>query len=548
MRILTVAAALLCLLAASATAQVNFPAPTDPIGNATTPAKALLGKALFWDEQLSSPRTMACGTCHIFRNGGSDPRSNAVTHPGPDGVFGTADDIHGSPGLVQQDAAGNYPGSTTFGIRPQSTGRKAPSVINAAYENELFWDGRATSTFFDPSTGLPVLTNNAALESQASGPPQSDVEMGHMGRSWNSIAFDITNLQPLALAENIPANLAAFIAGQSYRSLFQSAFGSAGVTAERIIFAIAAYQRTLISDQTRYDAFLAGTGTLSPSEQSGFSLLLRFCIICHLDLLPSSQQTGPALNDYRKIGVRPDSDDQGRFAITGNQFELGMFKVPQLRNVELRAPYFHNGSKPDLSSVMNFYNRGGEFGPNIDPNVQFMAGQISAQDNAELVDFMLTLTDPRVQQELAPFDRPSLYSESSRVPQIFGTGTAGSLGLIPTATVETPPFLGNTKFRVGMDNAPSGMPVFLLLDFAGSTTGMPLLGQTFYLTFNATTQFIGLTAPLSASPGAGSASQGLALPVANMFAGLPIFGQWLLLDAAGPFGITSSNAFRVNLF
>src|ERR1041385_2742495 len=90
-------------VASAARTQTFFVPPTDPAGNPTTPQKALLGKALFWDEQLSASRPVACGTCHVFGHGGGDPRSANVTHPGPDGVFGTADDIHGSPGVVLQD-------------------------------------------------------------------------------------------------------------------------------------------------------------------------------------------------------------------------------------------------------------------------------------------------------------------------------------------------------------------------------------------------------------------------------------------------------------
>ena len=87
-----------------------LPPPPVPPGNPITPAKVNLGKTLFWDEQLSSSRTMACGTCHRAETGGSDPRSRVgaggATNAGPDGVLGTADDITGSPGVVLTDAGG----------------------------------------------------------------------------------------------------------------------------------------------------------------------------------------------------------------------------------------------------------------------------------------------------------------------------------------------------------------------------------------------------------------------------------------------------------
>src|SRR5262249_49978892 len=206
-------------------------------------------------------------------------------------------------GVVVEDAGGGCGPSALFGIRPQSTTRRAPSPVNAAYETNLFWDGRASDTFTDPVTNTVLLTGNAALESQAATPPVSDVEMGHIGRSWTDVANDIANCTPLALAENVPTALSAFVSGQTYAMLFQQVYGSPGVTSDRIVFAIAAYERTLIADQSPYDLYLAGVGTLGAQELSGLTAFTQFCISCHRDLLPSSHTTGPALNDFRRIGL-----------------------------------------------------------------------------------------------------------------------------------------------------------------------------------------------------------------------------------------------------
>lgn len=129
--------------------------PPAPLGNPVTAAKAYLGKTLFWDEQMSSTRTVACGTCHRPSKGGSDPRTvvgdNRSRNPGPDGQFGTLDDIFGSPGVPQNYADGNYGFNTVFGMREQVTGRKAPTYLNAGYSpTGLFWDGRALDAFRDP--------------------------------------------------------------------------------------------------------------------------------------------------------------------------------------------------------------------------------------------------------------------------------------------------------------------------------------------------------------------------------------------------------------
>ena len=109
----------------------QLPEAMAPPGNPITRDKVRLGKALFWEEQLSAHDGVACGTCHRPSAGGSDPR--VETHAGPDGEFGTDDDRFGSPGT---------PGRVTP--------RRPRSVIAASYGFELFWDGRAAERFVDP--------------------------------------------------------------------------------------------------------------------------------------------------------------------------------------------------------------------------------------------------------------------------------------------------------------------------------------------------------------------------------------------------------------
>jgi len=106
------------------------PVPTPP-QNLPTEAKRILGKVLFWDEQLSSDNTMACGTCHIPSQGGTDPRVGR--HPGPDGILNTPDDKLGSFGVMRMDANLNPIEDPIFGFDVQVTERTAPSMINAAY-------------------------------------------------------------------------------------------------------------------------------------------------------------------------------------------------------------------------------------------------------------------------------------------------------------------------------------------------------------------------------------------------------------------------------
>ena len=390
-------------------------APPEPADNPVTATKAYLGKALFWDEQLSSTKTVSCGTCHRPSAGGSDPRSllsdPTSLNPGPNGIFGDDDDIVGSKGVPTNNSDGSYNFDSVFGQDDQVTGRLAPSYLNSMYTRQgLFWDGRALDEFRDPITNAVVVSQRGGLESQAAGPPVSGVEMGHSTRDWNEIASQILAAKPLALASDVPTALETWINGRTYPELFEEAFGTSDVTPARILLAIGTHERTLFSDRTKLDRVLYNIDTLTPMETMGRNVYINSsCNVCH---------GGPLLsnNDYHNIGVRPQSDDAGRFDVTGVEFDRGAFKTPILRNVELRPVYMHNGRFETLDSVVEFYNRGGDHdATNIDR--QFIRQlNLNQQQRNALVAFMRTFTDPRVANELPPFDRPTLYSETDRVP------------------------------------------------------------------------------------------------------------------------------------
>ncbi|MEZ6036132.1 MAG: cytochrome c peroxidase [Planctomycetota bacterium] len=538
---------LAALFATVARAQI-LPPPPVPAGNPVTVDKALLGKALFWDEQLSSSHSVACGTCHIFTNGGSDPRSVTALHPGADGVFGTADDGHGSPGVVRHDALGRFVDDPLFGIRTQVTKRKAPSVINAAYAQSLFWDGRASDEFRDPVTGAIVLATGGALESQIAGPPVSDAEMSHIGRSWTDIANDIAGRTPLALAVQIPPNLLTFVQGQTYASLFQQVFGSPGVTPTRIIFAIATYERTLISDQSPFDLHLANGTPLPPQQAAGLVKFRGLCAACHTDVDPPVLTTGPVLDDFRNIGVRPLAEDFGRFDVTGDPLDQGRFRVPGMRNVALRAPYFHNGNTPTLTDVVAFYAFGSGFAANRDPLVNNIPGQMSVQDVLDVTAFFDALTDPRVANGLPPFDRPRLWSEGPDVPSTFGAGTAGTGGFAPASVVAVPAHLGNARHTVGCDNLLGGSFNLIAWDVAANATPFVFLGLNVYLAGTPNLALSGLQATQGVGPGGGYDSFTLPIPAAPQLAGVTLFGQWLSLDPQAVAGLTISDAFQLTLF
>lgn len=515
-----------------------LPPPPVPLGNPITIPKANLGKVLFWDEQLSSSRTVACGTCHVAENGGSDPRSLLGTpsamNPGPDGVLGNADDITGSPGVPLANADGSYASAVTFGIEPQVTGRHTPSHINSAYAPNSFWDGRARAVFLDPVSGDTVLRAGGALENQAAAPPVSSTEMGHLGRDWTDAAARIAGVQPLALAAFIPADLKSWLANRSYPQLFQEAFGTPAVTASRIALAIATYERTLVSNQALIDSVIGGTAVLTPQQQAGQGLFgASGCGGCHAGSLFSD-------NAFHYIGVRPTGDDAGRFAVTGNAADLGAMKTPSLRNVGLRPAYFHDGRFSRLEDVVAFYNRGGDFtAPNKPPVIRPLG--LGPVQQAALVAFLrFALTDTRVRDGRFPFDRPSLYSEAEMVPVVTGVGRAGSGGSVPAPVALEPPLSGNPSFTVGLHGALGGASAVLVID-AAEPPAEPVIP--------ATGSFARSEVTLQGSgAGAGFGSATLAIPPDLSLVGQTLHGRWYVIDPGAQDGVAYSPAFSFKVF
>ncbi|MAW59874.1 MAG: hypothetical protein CMJ94_03440 [Planctomycetes bacterium] len=517
--------------------------PPAPPGNPVTAEKAMLGKALFWDEQLSSTRTVACGTCHAMPVGGTDARSipgdPRSTHPGADGVFGTDDDVVGSPGVIRSGADGLYIADSVYSLAPQVTGRRGMPVINSAYAPAVFWDGRATEQFIDPLTQSLVLARMAALESQVLGPPVNEVEMAHEGRDWVQVAAQIEAATPLALAENVPVTLDNWIAGRDYPALFQDAFGDPDVTPVRIAMAIATYERTLFSDQAPIDDFLNGTqSALTQSERRGFNLFNSprlACNTCH---------GGPVFTDNRfhYTGTRPQNEDLGLGGITGNPANNGQMKTPSLRNVALRAPYFHAGNAASLEEVVDFYNRGGDFnGLNKAPAIRPL--NLTPGERADLLAFLRRpLNDPRVAAGSAPFDAPTLYAQSARQPIAYGAPTAGILGE-PVMVAQEPPLLGNPSLTVGLDRALPGARAALVVDRVADPGGSLVRGAMCFLGLSAAKDL-----QLRTVDAAGTASISIAVPPNANLHGTTVYAQWFIEESGGPAGLAATDARAITLF
>jgi cytochrome c peroxidase len=511
------------------------PPPAAPVGNEQTAAKAYLGKVLFWDEQMSSTRTVSCGTCHHSGSGGTDPRvTTAAINPGADSLIGTGDDIRGSAGVPFTNPDGTHVFGQPYGLGDQVTGRTSVSYVNAAYSPLLFWDGRATGVFRDPLTNSVVLNGGAALESQSVGPPVSSAEMAHSGRNWTDVAARIAGSKPLVLSPSVPAALGTWIGERTYPELFQEAFGTPEVTPVRIAMAIASFERTLYSDRAPIDLANAGIQPLTAAEQRGRNIFnANGCAVCHGGNLLTD-------NAFHYIGVRPQNEDSGRFQVTGNPANLGQFRTPSLRNVELRRFYFHNGQLTTLEQVVAFYNRGGDFDALNKPDVIRPLG-LTAGQQADLVAFLRRpLTDPRVAAETPPFDRPMLYTESARVPQIVGTGRDGSGGAVPEIKAISPPLAGNPNFILSVSRALGNANAVLVVDLAdpGVGSSIPASGSLARV----------VTITQSTGAGNGWASVGIPLPETSGVVGQTFFARWYVTDPGAANGFSVSQAARFTVF
>ncbi len=301
------------------------------------------------------------------------------------------------PDLGLSDGRALSMGKGGRGLGPDRAGaaeikRAAPTVWNAAFNHMQFWDGRAPN-----------------LEEQARGPITSDIEM----------------------AENPETLVSELKAIPEYSSRFDAAFAS-GVTFDNVVKAIAAFERTLTTNNSPFDRFVAGDQhALTDSQRRGFDLFRSGksrCFECHG--LPTF-----ANRDFKIIGV-PDTDsnkpDFGRFEVTQGEGNKRAFKVPTLRNVALTAPYMHNGRFKTLEEVIDFYAGGGGPGKGFDTphiNDKIRVFPVTSEERADLAAFLISLTDEsnlpqipdRVPSGLAVV--PRLTNPGREIAAKFNTGS-----------------------------------------------------------------------------------------------------------------------------
>jgi cytochrome c peroxidase len=334
--------------------RLGLPPLPVPATNALTQDKATLGLALFLDKRFSSDGTISCGSCHL-----------------PNQAY------------VDGHAVGE-------GVGHQKGTRNAPTVINAAYYNTLFWDGRA-----------------ASLEDQAKGPLVNPIEHG------------LANYEPI---------LKIVRADDNYKSQFKRAFGvePAEISIDHVAMAIASYERTIVSGDSPFDRYQYGGDkhAISPSAIEGLKVFTGkgHCAECHLIGKSNATFTD---NNFHNIGVgltqiqgrlatvinsvieaklrnksidhsvlsAEDISHLGRFVITLNPIDVGNFRTPSLRNVALTAPYMHDGSLKTLEEVVSFYARGGVSSSLQHRTVRNL--RLTKQEEHQVVDFLRTLTSSK---------------------------------------------------------------------------------------------------------------------------------------------------------
>jgi cytochrome c peroxidase len=340
--------------------QVGFPAALTasviPPASPLTPTAVALGEKLFFDSRLSGDGTVACATCH-------DP-ARAFTDGRPASVG-----IHGRVGQ-----------------------RNAPTILNALYNKTQFWDGRVDT-----------------LEQQAALPITNPFEMG---------------------SASIGDAVAKIAGDRDYQIQFVQAFDR-GVNEQDMLRAIATYERTLVSFGSPFDHFIAGDqNAIGDSAKRGWELFntKARCNLCHAVTSQQRDATVFTDNDFHNIGIgiirhrvaplaqqaerelahgtlqniddaaiESDLSVLGRFLITKKQSDIASFKTPDIRNILVTGPYFHDGSMQTLWDIVDHYNKGdGVSDPWLDEDMQPLALTEPEIDN--MVAFLASLTSPQYKE------------------------------------------------------------------------------------------------------------------------------------------------------
>jgi len=238
--------------------------------------------------------------------------------------------------------------TVAIGDKGRKGERNSPTILNSAYQYIYFFDGRAKS-----------------LEEQALGPIESHVEM---------------NLDPTEAVKKLQNN-------SLYREMFKTAFPNEKITTATLAKALATFQRTIVSGESRFDKYVNGDKTqLSKEELNGFYTFNKKanCTICHSGFNFSDQS-------FNNIGI--NNEDLGRGKVKKRTIWNGAFKTPTLRNISNSAPYFHDGSAATLKEAVAFCAKGSR-DKKGDISKILIDKHLSEKEIIEIVNFLKTLSEP----------------------------------------------------------------------------------------------------------------------------------------------------------
>ena len=295
-----------------------------PPSNPLTKEGIRLGRHLFYDERLSGDNSQSCASCHLQESNFSDPNQFST------GIDGSVGD------------------------------RNAMVIMNLAWQDFFFWDGRSFS-----------------LEDQALQPVENPIEMK---TTW-------------------PEVLAKLSADPVYVKMFQDAFGPDAITKENAAKAIAQFERIMISSNSKFDRWQRGEYQFTQLELDGYQIFNSEegdCFHCHGDA-----NTGNLFGAYGDLQFSNNGLDSvlkpntGYEVVTGDSLDRAKFKIPPLRNIEYSFPYMHDGRFNTLQEVIEHYNMGGHITYTIDPNMKAagIGKNWSAYQKSALIAFMRTLSD-----------------------------------------------------------------------------------------------------------------------------------------------------------
>lgn len=240
--------------------------------------------------------------------------------------------------------------SLSHGIHDSIGTRNAPALINLAWNSLLMWDGAVNHIEVQP---LAPITNAS-----------------EMGEDMSHVVLKLNRLM-------------------RYRKLFYSAYGDSVITGQRTLLALAQFQLSLISCNSKYDSVRTGNAAFTAQEQRGYDLFLRHCNSCHTEPLFTN-----GLFANNGLSIDTSLNDLGRIRITHDINDSMKFKVPTLRNAEYTYPYMHDGRFLSLYDVIRHYTSGIQSSGTLAPQLRKPV-VLSAAEKTDLVAFLLTLSDKK---------------------------------------------------------------------------------------------------------------------------------------------------------